>query len=105
MRCCSREARSDDEWRYRITAVLRQVEPFLLIDNLHPPLKSPHVAAAITSTIWEDRKIGSSETVRLPVRCAWVATANNPVLSDEIQRRTVRIRLDAGVEKPWAVTT
>ena len=95
------EARSDDEWRYRITSVLRQVEPFLLIGNLHQPLKSPHLAAAITSTIWEDRKIGSSETVRLPVRCAWVATANNPVLSDEIQRRTVRIRLDPGVEKSW----
>ena len=95
------EARSDDEWRYRITSKLREVEPFLLIDNLHQPLKSPHLAAAITSTVWEDRKIGSSETVRLPVRCAWVATANNPVLSDEIQRRTVRIRLDAGVEKPW----
>lgn len=38
--------------------------------------------------------------VRLPVRCGFLATANNPVLSDEMTRRSVRIHLDSGLEYP-----
>jgi putative DNA primase/helicase len=35
------------------------------------------------------------------VNCTWLATANNPSLSVEVARRTVSIRLDPSVEKPW----
>jgi putative DNA primase/helicase len=38
---------------------------------------------------------------RLQVRCAWLATGNNPTVSTEISRRTVRIRLDARLDRPW----
>jgi hypothetical protein len=40
----------------------------------------------ITATSWEDRKIGTSNNVHLLVQCAWIATANNAVLSGEISR-------------------
>lgn len=40
----------------------------------------------------------------MPVRCIWIATGNNPVLSGEIARRTVRIRLDAKTDQPWLRT-
>jgi hypothetical protein len=33
-------------------------------------------------------------------QCTWIATGNNPRLSDEIARRTVLIRLDADAEHP-----
>lgn len=95
------EGRDEDEWRKRLTARLRNSAPIVLIDNLRRRLDSASLAAAITSTIWEDRLIGSSETLRLPVRCAWVATGNNPGLSSEISRRTIRIRLDARQDRPW----
>jgi len=39
--------------------------------------------------------------IRLPIRCGWIITANNPVFSSEIARRTIRIRLDAKVDRPW----
>ena len=45
--------------------------------------------------------MGGSRLLRLPVRCCWIATANNPALNVEIVRRTVRIRLDAGTDRPW----
>lgn len=45
--------------------------------------------------------LGKSEQVSLPVRCVWVATANNPTLSTEISRRCIRIRIDPRVDKPW----
>ena len=95
------EGRDEEEWRKRITAKLRGSPALILIDNLRHELNSGTVAAAITSVAWEDRILGKSETVRLPVRNTWVATGNNPALSDEIARRTVRIRLDAKIDKPW----
>ncbi len=95
------EGRDEDEWRKRITAKLRGAEAFFLIDNLGARLQSPALASAITTPRWEDRVLGVSEMASISVRCCWVATGNNPVVSSEIARRTVRIRLDAKVDRPW----
>lgn len=95
------EGRDEDEWRKRITARLRSGATAILIDNLRERLETASLAAALTSTHWEDRLLGTSDTLRLPVRCAWIATGNNPALSSEIARRTVRIRLDARSDRPW----
>lgn len=98
------EGRDEDEWRKRITAVLRGGALVTLIDNLRGKLDSAAVSSAITAMVWEDRKLGTSDTIRLPVRCAWVATGNNPALSSEISRRVIRIRLDAKEDRPWQRT-
>ena len=95
------EGRDDEEWRKRVTAKLRQVPSILLIDNLRSKLDSAAVAAALTAPFWEDRILGASEMARLPIRCIWIATGNNPEFSNEMARRLVRIRLDAHVERPW----
>lgn len=95
------EGRDDEEWRKRITAKLRQIPPLVLIDNLRHELDSSALAAALTAPFWEDRILGVSEMARLPIRCAWIATGNNPAFSNEMARRTVRIRLDARVDQPW----
>jgi hypothetical protein len=95
------EATDEAEWRKRLTAKLLDGGPILLIDNLRRRLDSGALAAAITMTVWEDRVLGVSRMVRLPVRCAWVATGNNPVLSNEMTRRAIRIRLDAEHDQPW----
>jgi putative DNA primase/helicase len=95
------EGRDDEEWRKRVTAKLRQIPPIVLIDNLRQKLDSSAVAAALTAPFWEDRILGASEMVRLPIRCVWIATGNNPEFSNEMARRIVRLRLDAHVERPW----
>ena len=95
------EGRDEDEWRKRLTAKLRQLPTLLLIDNLRQELDSSAFAAALTAPQWEDRVLGASEMVRLPVRCVWVATGNNPSFSNEIARRLIRIRLDARSDQPW----
>ncbi len=95
------EGRDEDEWRKRLTAKLRQLPTLLLIDNLRRELDSSALAAALTAPFWEDRILGVSEMTRLPVRCAWIATGNNPSFSNEIARRLVRIRLDAQTDQPW----
>ncbi len=98
------EGGNEDEWRKRLLAILRGGSLVTLIDNLRGKLDSASVSSAITATVWEDRKLGTSDTIRVPVRCAWVATGNNPALSSEISRRTVRIRLDAKEDRPWQRT-
>lgn len=98
------EGEDEDEWRKRITALLRTSPTYAVIDNLRKPLDSAAVSAVLTSEIWQDRKLGASETITLPNRCAWVATGNNPALSAEISRRTIRIRMDAKRDRPWERT-
>jgi putative DNA primase/helicase len=95
------EGSDDEEWRKRLTAKLRQIPSIVLIDNLRRPLESSALAAALTAPFWEDRVLGVSETTRLPLRCIWIATGNNPEFSGEMARRLVRIRLDARTDQPW----
>jgi putative DNA primase/helicase len=49
------EAREDDEWRKRITAMLITGPGAILIDNIRKPLESSALASAITAREWEDR--------------------------------------------------
>lgn len=93
--------RTDDELDKRITPMLREAAAFILLDNV-TELRSPVLAAALTSTVWRGRVLGESQVVQLPNRATWVATGNNVDLSDELMRRVVHIRLDAGVERPEA---
>jgi hypothetical protein len=96
------EGRDEDEWRKRIFAKLRTAPSTLLLDNIKRRLESGALASAITSyPLWEDRILGVSEVARVPVRCIWLSTGNNPALSSEMTRRTIRIRLDARVDRPW----
>ena len=95
------EGRDEDEWRKRLTSKLMDAPQFILIDNVCLRLDSAALSAALSSPIWEDRIMGVSRIITLPVRCTWIATANNPTLSLEIARRTVPIRIDSGFERPW----
>ena len=95
------QCRDGDEWRKRITAALRSGHAAIQIDNVTLPLDAGELAMALTIPNWSDRLLGSSQTVSYPVRCAWALTANNPVLSTEMARRSIRIRLDSKTDRPW----
>jgi len=94
------EGRSEEEWRKRITAKLQDAPASLFIDNLRQRLDSSALASVITSQLWEDRILGVSEMTTIQARCMWIATGNNPAVSQEIKRRCVRIRLDAQLPDP-----
>jgi len=95
------EGRSDGEWRKRITAKLINDPPFIFIDNVRRKIDSAALAAATTIfPTWEDRLLGENKMLNLPVNCAWVITGNNPTLSSEMTRRTIRIKMDAGMDHP-----
>ncbi|WP_201445660.1 hypothetical protein [Belnapia sp. F-4-1] len=95
------EGGNESELRKRITATLLRLPVFQLIDNLHGPLRSPALAALLTSTVWADRMLGQSHIVGLMNKTIWMVTGNNPEVSDEIARRAIWIRLDAQCARPW----
>src|SRR5262249_6243364 len=74
----------------------------VLMDNFGQGrlLSSSSLAAVLTATRWADRCLGASVMLSLPVLCAWVLTASNPRLSDELLRRTIRSMLDAATARP-----
>jgi hypothetical protein len=88
------------EWRKTLTSVLRDAPSHVLFDNINHPLGSAALCAALTAPIWEDRLLGVSADVKLPIRCAWAVTGNNLSITSEIARRSVWIRLDARCERP-----
>ncbi len=95
------EAKDDDEWRKRLTAQLKERRAVIVLDNIVRPLDSGALASALTTSVWEDRILGKNETIRVPVRCVWVATGNNVTLSTELARRFIRIRIDPRMDRPF----
>ena len=92
--------KDDDEWRKRITAKLREGSTIIVIDNIEEPLAAPSLCAAITCIFWNDRILGQSETITLPVNVTWIATGNNIQVRGDMPRRCYWIRLNPEVEKP-----
>jgi putative DNA primase/helicase len=91
----------EEEWRKRITGVLRKEPEAFLIDNADS-LESAQLKKLLTDDLWEDRQLGSSDTVRYPVQCVFGVSLNNPVISREIMGRSIRVRLDAKSQHPEA---
>lgn len=92
---------AEEEVRKKITASLQTAPIIVLLDNIGHVLDSASLAAVLTCETWSDRFLGQTRMVTVPNRALWLATANNPTLSRENARRSVRIRLDADVEHPW----
>ncbi len=92
---------AEEEVRKKVTASLQSAPTIVLFDNIRHAIDSASIAAVLTCDAWSDRFLGQTRMVLVPNRALWLATANNPVLSRENARRSVRIRLDANAERPW----
>jgi putative DNA primase/helicase len=95
------EAKSEEEWRKRIGAVLSTGPQAILFDNLKNHLDSAALDAVLTAELWSDRLLGRNDKqIRYPNKALWVATGNGVTLSVDLARRTVPIGLDANMELP-----
>jgi hypothetical protein len=88
-----------EEERKRITSIAMQGDRLVLLDNV-THLGSPALEAALTSTYWQDRVLGSSESVRLPLLVTWISTGNNAVIRGDMIRRINLVRLEPDCEQP-----
>lgn len=94
-------AKNEEEWRKRITSILRGGSSIALFDNIKYRLSSEAIAGLLTTTLWADRLLSKNVEIRLPNRTLWMLTGNNIELDTDIARRSVAIRLDAMMDRPW----
>ena len=91
--------RDEGERRRTLFALLRAARGAIQLDNVET-LEGAVLSSLLTEVFMEDRVVGSSNIARVPNRVLWLASGNNPELSDELACRIVRIHLDAGIEHP-----
>jgi hypothetical protein len=95
------QSSNEEEERKRITSMLLRGVQSAHFDNVsEKSIGSTALNALLTTDMWTDRVLGVSETPQLPARMMLVASGNNVAARGDQVRRTVRIHLDAGVEKP-----
>jgi hypothetical protein len=93
--------REQEEWRKQITSVLCDGPPVVVIDNVTCRLDAGDLCKVLTETTHGDRILGKTQTITLPVRCAWIATGNNIQLGGDMPRRCYWVRMDAQCSKPF----
>ena len=94
----------EEELKKSISSLLMSSPTFVIFDNVSRTIKSQSLASVLTNPVWSDRLLGSTKMLRLPNLATWIVTGNNCLLADEITRRSVYIRLDSNVERPWSRT-
>jgi putative DNA primase/helicase len=90
----------EEEWQKSLFSHLRASPQVIVIDNVGSKVTSSALCMALTEGEYSARLLGVSESATVPVSTVWAMTANNPKFSDEVARRTIRIRVDAQVERP-----
>ncbi|MEZ5492853.1 MAG: PriCT-2 domain-containing protein [Gammaproteobacteria bacterium] len=91
---------AEEETRKRITAMLSRGDSSVVLDNWTTPVGGESMNVLLTSEIWSDRILGSSETISLPTKVTLAATGNNLVMKGDMTRRSLTLRLSPNVERP-----
>jgi len=92
--------KDDEECRKRITALVNDSDRIVLIDNISGRFGCASLDAALTGTVWKDRRLGHTELIEAPLRMAWYASGNNVLLAADTARRVCHIRLESPLENP-----
>lgn len=92
---------TDEETDKKISSILRDGRPIVVLDNASGNVERDSLNAVLTSTRYSGRLLGKSEMMELPNRTTWMMTGNNVDLTGDIHRRVCWIRLDAKMDKPY----
>lgn len=88
----------DEETRKKITSALSRSRSVLIFDNMETQLKSPVLAALLTSRRWSDRLLGGNTELEAENRMMVLITGNNLTPVGDMVRRLIQIRIDPSVE-------
>jgi hypothetical protein len=92
---------SDEETDKKISSILRDGRPLVVLDNASGSVERDSLNAVLTSTRYSGRLLGKSEMMELSNLTTWMMTGNNVDLTGDIHRRVCWIRLDAKMDKPY----
>ena len=93
--------KKDEEQRKLLFSLARRGPRAVVFDNITEPVASPALCAFLTSELFTDRVLGVSSTLSVPTNCMILLTGNNFVAVGDLNRRLVRIELDAQCERPF----
>ncbi|MGO3934488.1 hypothetical protein NP284_40100 [Rhodopseudomonas pseudopalustris] len=88
------------ELEKRIGATALAGDQIISIDNITHILKSDQLCQMLTQEEVQVRVLGASKNIRIPSTSLICATGNNLSIYGDLNRRTIRIRLDAKCERP-----
>ncbi len=89
-----------DEWVKLLTGVARDGDPFLFLDNAVGPVKSGKLDQGITEACLKGRLLGLNANPSYQFPTQVLLTSNNAILSKDLVVRSIRVRLDANIERP-----
>lgn len=92
--------RDPSEAEKRLAAALLAGDPLIALDNVERPLDGDLLCQVATQPTVRLRPLGGSSMLSIPTQALIAATGNNLAVIGDLRRRTVLIRLDAGVERP-----
>lgn len=95
----SRDA--NEEVRKSLLALGREGEKAIVFDNINGAFESSSLCAFMTSTLFQARILGVSQTSKVPTRSLIILTGNNVMLKGDLCRRILPCRIDPKMEKPW----
>jgi hypothetical protein len=93
----------EEEMAKTLLALLLEGRTHVNFDNVVSKMSSASLAMAITANTYTQRRLGVSETLSPPVRCVWMATANQASGDTDVIRRSIHIRLISKVENPHLI--
>lgn len=91
----------DKEFKKTLFSELLSLSRFIYIDNVEYKIKSPTLASMLTEPEHTQRLLTTNTMATVEPHCSWIATGNNVAVNPDILRRTVPVRMDAGLERPW----
>jgi hypothetical protein len=92
-----------EELEKRLAAKLVESAPTILVDNVNGvALKSAMLASAITESPAEIRILGKTQMTKLNSTALFFVTGNGLRISEDLARRFIEVRFDAGTEDPEA---
>jgi hypothetical protein len=91
----------DAELAKSITGILTQTTaPVVQFDNVSGTLRSSRLAGLLTSAVYSDRVLGSTNNADMINDRLWTITGNNLNLGGDLVRRTVWVTIDPGCPDP-----
>lgn len=91
---------NEDELVRRLDSMVLAQRESVIIDNVTTEFKNPDLLQKITSPTTDIRRFHTQNSVTVRMRIIWALTINNPELSIDMARRSIRIRILSPVEQP-----
>lgn len=89
-----------EEFEKRLVSTLRSMPEHVVIPNVTGRVDNEDLTDAISRGVYYSRLLGTSTMLKLPARNTWTLTSNNAQLTPDMARRSIRIRMDAKMERP-----